>query len=1378
MEVKRMISSRGYKKMSYKIKRVLKKSLRAGIYGIVSLQLCCISPYYIPFASAQVAPPPNGEGGGNNEPQPPQDPISNFFDQIQRHHPDNNFVDRERIEQINELAAAIDTGNVKEYLDRNARMEGIDHFLLADQRVEAVEYHFDSEKGDYVEAVTGRVHLNDYKTTPVHAVFKSIRVRYDEKNRQLIFEGISEDTVRLRQYVPNLDVISYANDNEMLIILDKNKGLIVVDMFFARAFLGLAPVPFYKVPFVKLAQLTAAARPNSRIETDSLKLEFVGRTVSPPDVVPESIQSIEKNFQGDSLFQAGDFMMSHTDEKGQKHLIMFLKRWELSHFIQLSYDILDIMVRTVAAYLLEGENLNEYGGKINRTFERTGEPGVFLENVMSSLYTKKTLYKFAQVIDSMEQRQKQLGDDMSPRDTMLLAEWREAYNDTSSRLMTMLTQEERETQKVKELTEGARLSTEEIAHLDQELRQKHEKVKLSAEEMADLNRTMWEKKFGSKKKEDKIPLAKRLKRMGAAIKTFKLSTHRVTYGAAGAFTVAGYVGYEQFILLANYVFHFFNNMGYVQNFSVNQFTIIPNWVILGVLIPVLLFLAVGASLPVAEFVDKRNILPDKFSLLNRVYHPRGWLKDFLVKWGDTNISQRFVGLGMKMVAILINPFYKGLAAVIGQPHFFAALQKGLKPGTIIKADSDIGRIIGLTKDTKLGTQGLWNYHAPFQFLRSQKKEEEFKEQRQLQNAAMAKEQLMKTVAWLMANLAVAGREQISTEEVLLWTSTRMRVNEIRDGVNTEELRIEATWVMENLLREMEKINNIDISQELSELSLEQVLHYYEKAKELVEEVRGHTDFRKKVRKILNTGLIYEVRRRLTGEYIANFNKDYIDVLQKVPVELVEQRVIKGAVTDHGLIMGVPSLMTERADPSLENINQLAVSDKGMMRAGEAHAYEVYLNAIMQLFIGGAQMMRIFGNKGQVLDKMNEEQRAIYESMDKYVHKINEHTQKEESYYWKQLKYHFAGGGKPGNWGEIMTKRALPSWIQSLQMGLLLGVGGRMLLTPQSFIHAVAGAVLMRLGADFTFNWPWYSVAGAENQMKGEFAKNQKKMEDLLLKLSGIERGFYTQEGDMRRDYEEALMEMVELYNHKKNKKDKTLRKNKALQIVRQMNPELASYLTNRIQGQEVEFPSRFSENLGEIKQISDNLRTLLTTEPPLPNTMNRWASWMTTATVCALLSNILFVALAMTTFRPENFTMAFFTKLTVSAGFGYWAWYKIFSRGITGHWKARKRFMTGLAAVNFLALPAGLMYFSPELQRGIITPEWGVNSLIEYIIGTNLSYALLHGGYSNIIKPNWSAMKKRENWKKYFYEGILEMKSVVGRGAFYCKEAFRSRFVR
>ena len=1380
MVVKKMTSSREYKKIGYKIKRVLKKSLKVGIYAIVSFQLCYISPYYIPFASAQTAPPPNGEGGGNNEPQQPIDSISRFFDQIQQHHPDNNFVDRERIEQVNELAAAVDTGNVKDYLDKNARIEGIDHFLLTDQRIEVVEYHFDSEKNDYVEVVTDRISLNDYKTMPVHVVFKSVRVRYDEKNRQLIFEGISEDAVRLRQYVPNVDAISYANDNEMLIILDKNKGLMVVDMFFARAFLGLAPVPFYKVPFVKLAQLVATAKPNFRIETDSLKLEFVGRTVAPPDVIPESIQSIEKSFQGDSLFRAGDFMMSHTDEKGQKHLIMALKRWELNKFIQLSYDVLDIMVRTVAAYLLEGENLNEYGEKINRTSERTGEPGVFFENVLSSLHTKKTLHKFAQIIDDMDKRQKQLGGDMPPRDTMLLEEWREAYNDTSSKLMTMLTQEEREAQKVKELTEGVRLSTGEIAYLDQEVREKHESVKLSAEEMADLNKKMWEKKFGSKKEEDKIAFGKRLKRMGAALKTFKLSTHKVTYGAIGAGAVAGYVGYEQFILLSNYMFHIINNMGYVQNFSANQFTITPNWIIFGLAFPIVIFLCSMVSVPIAEFVDKRNILPDKFSIFGKgkVYHPKGWLKDFLKKWGDTNSSQRFIGLGMKMVAVLINPVFKWIAAAIGQPHFFAALQKGLKPGMVVKADSDLGRIVGLTKDTKLGTQGLWNYHAPFNFLRSQKKEEEFKKQRQLQNAAMSKERLMKTVAWLMANLAVAGREQVSPEEVLLWTSTRMRLNEMREGVNTEELRVEAAWVMESLFKEMREINNIDISQELSELSLEQVLRYYEKAKSLVEEVRGHTDFRKKVRKILNTGLIYEVRRKLSGEYIANINQDFIELLQKVPSDFAEKRVTKGFWGDHALLITIPTLMTDRAEPLLENINQLAVSDKGIMRAGEAHEFEVYLNIVMHLLISGSAMMRVFGDKGKMLDAMNGEQRVTYESIDKFIHKIAEHTQSEGNYYWEQLKYHFAGGGKPGNWGEMMVKGSLQTWIKSIQMGLLLSIAGRWFFTPQGITHAVLGTIMFRLGADFTFNWPWYSVAGAEDQMNGKFAENQKKMENILLKLSNVERGLYAQEEDVRRAYEEVLVEMVELYNHKGDKKDKILQKNRALQTVQQVNPELASYLTSKVQGQEMESFSNFSENSEERKRISNHLRMLLTTASPLPNAMNKWASWLTTITVCALLSNILFVALAMTSFKPENFTMAFFTKLTLAAGFGYWAWYKMFSRGITGHWKARKRFMTGLAAVNFLALPAGLMYFSPELQRGIITPEWGLNSLIEYIIGANLSYALLHGGYSNIIKPNWQAMKKMENWKKYFYEGILEMKTFAGRGVFYCKEAFRSKFVR
>ena len=105
-------------------------------------------------------------------------------------------------------------------------------------------------------------------------------------------------------------------------------------------------------------------------------------------------------------------------------------------------------------------------------------------------------------------------------------------------------------------------------------------------------------------------------------------------------------------------------------------------------------------MPSAKLLQK--ILPKNLPVAGQVYHPKGWVGDFINKWGKTTVFQKTLGLGMKFVAYSIYPFWNYIASLVGQPHFFSAIQKGINPFEKVDPKSDIGEMANLKQPIRFG----------------------------------------------------------------------------------------------------------------------------------------------------------------------------------------------------------------------------------------------------------------------------------------------------------------------------------------------------------------------------------------------------------------------------------------------------------------------------------------------------------------------------------------------------------------------------------------------------------------------------------------------------------------------------------------------------
>ena len=1164
----------------------------------------------------------------------PASPIQALLEKLKKNIDIDNPEVLRTQQEIIDLATAIEQGTETEYLKQNPQVkEKRDHFLLADQKAEIIEYHVDEEKGEVVEKVEHVVNLNNYTSRSVYTVFKNVHVKYNNESKMLTFEGITGDTVQLRQHVPNMDIIDYVNDGEVLSILDKKRGLILVDMFFARSYLGLAPVPFVQViPVDKM-------NPELFSGSQKVSIEFINRVVRPPDVVPEYIDNIAENFKSDRLFTAGDLMISYQDQNGKKVMAQFLKRTEIVGWVKLNYEVLDIMTKVVAPHLMQAEDLNTFEKEINDIKEK--DPNTMLDRIMSALFTKQALQKFQQAADGVKLRMEQL-DNLPERDIMSFNEWQESFQRVSSELME------------KDSSQEGPLSTEQIAKYYQA---KEEQAKRAMEKQKDIRATA----------------LKIMANIVSSAKTGKdfVAKHQVSSAVVGTGALVGFVFPEAYISLVNVIFPMFHNLIYSGSFSSYKMTTLPHLLAMVALFPGLIIALSAVSIPFAKGMQK--ILPKDVSLAGQVYHPKGWTGDFINKWGNTTVSQKIVGLGMKFVAYTIYPVWNYFAYWVGQPHFFSAIQKGLNPLKKVTPQSDIGEIAKLTKPVRFGINSPhWRHNGAFN------------RQSQLQNAAQAKNERIQSIAWLMASLAVAGKEGVSPEQIIIYGTSSVNLKDLETVHNDMKLKMEMLWVMRHLKKEIQALGEMDIRKELSELEPRMIIDYYEKAKELAKEARAHSDFRKKSREFFNTGFVNTVRHRLSAPSVFGANKPQHEMLKNVPTDFVTNRVSTEFLTDHLLVTLLPLITTDRSNFNMNYLEQLAVNDGIFSWSSKPHLNDIWLNVIIHFFIAGGQLTMTYTEKTNTIQKAQTEHRPFYEPIERHTDAIRPRAQSEVAYFGRQFSY-LGSGGKQDNLGDVMW-RMYVSRLRSIQMTMSLAVGLRFLLGGQPPMDAVFGFLLFHLAGQWMFAWPWDIIQGGARVNGRTLSENQKRMDELKLKLSRVARGTQKDIVEIRKEYESALNEVLKLYDKK------GLRKYILESGIRDSNRLLFNFLHR---GYDVHWgqkgnitrmvdvhghPANSSwtegvekwhipENVEMMRATSSALMKVLAEHPPLPNRHNQVGNFVMTGLFGALLTSYLAIFLMVMTFSGEYLNLK---TIGMWAGINYSLYllfYLAYKKGLKDHLK-------------------------------------------------------------------------------------------------------------
>ena len=703
----------------------------------------------------------------------------------------------------------------------------------------------------------------------------------------------------------------------------------------------------------------------------------------------------------------------------------------------------------------------------------------------------------------------------------------------------------------------------------------------------------------------------------------------------------------------------------------------------------------------------KNIFPEDLSIAGKVYHPKGQMMDILDKWEKTTPVQRLVGVGMKLIAHTIYPVWRRAAQAVGQPHFFTALEKGLNPRRIIQPDSDIGQVAGITKPTRFGTQGV----TP-QWRQS----EDFNQMRKLQNAAVAKQEKMESLAWLMASMAVAEKTDVGPMEILTYGVTS-QLEGVERVHNDTALQLDMLWVMKHLLKEIQALDELDIRKALVELDPEKVVRYYERAKQLAEEVNSHSDFKKKVRELWHNNFYLNVVKELNFRNFASFNKERYELLMDIPTMFVAGRFKKEFWIDHGWVVLFPIIVTERADFISKYMAQLSIDPRGAFGARGQHFNEIIQNIYVHMFAAGAGRTLVFTDKSTIIGEAQKKISAAYEAMEKHQSPMKPHVQKEGSYYGRQLDYIFRSGGEPGNLGDIWW-RSFVTRMAGFQHSMALFIGTRMMATPYGFFDSLKAYLLFFFAAHWIFNWPWDALAGGDNRNLKFLEKNKEKMESLQLQLSKVVRGIYTQESELKKEYKESVNEIIKLYSSTEEFRKRLLDAG-----IKEVNPELGAYIENTNVAQS-EWPA--SENRETMQLTSEKLKELLVEFPPLPNEKNHLADAIYTFALAGVMTNILFVMLSVWTFSSEHLTWRNIGLWIFLNFFGFWLANLYYKRS----WKEHREFIRNWR--TYMNDRKGEMNEWMEAIKGLKTPE--------------------------------------ESWRSYFYGRVLNLNTSIRNT---CRRAFK-----
>jgi len=1098
---------------------------------------------------------------------------------------------REASRIFTEMGNAVENGKFKEYLESHPDL--VKHFDILSLRDQ--EAHIVNVRSGQVDS---RIGFNTYTHHSYPMIIQSVEVEFLEHEGSqsvLAFKGVivkgDKNKKRKQQIgvihyfkgIEEKDIIDWNYDKEILALLHKKKGLILYHVVLAKVLLGEAPIPSITIPVN-----------SDLLKQSNLKLEFIDRSIKPPEQSSESLEYVSFSTEGEPLYSAGDLLISHTDNQGAKKInYIFSRKNDLYKDLFRHYVILDFLLQMTTIQIQDMKDAQDLS--LNMFYLK--EDSVF--SVLSAVLGKEPLL-FLKKLSSHIKGAKDFLLYPGDKDLFSQSEWIQDY--------------ERLIQNVKDnvwkslnRSQGNRISSGDIASA------------LSKDEIREEGKERSLHETFKEWLEKEYPKLFNVYKEKAAVLIFIVATSYAVMHAGSA-----HVG---------------------EDGSYSKHTIY-NIIFFGVGLLSFVYALAHRSIWMLEKLEK--VLP-KGPFKIRV-------NQAIEKWKDQKTKSRLVGVGFKIAAFLIRPFWVRIAQLAGKPHVFSLWNAGLSARQTIDPESEIGRQLHVKNPRRLGGGWMWRSSTA-----------EYRNQEELIDAAIERDKKIRSLSRIISYYALSG-EHFAPSSLLSGLALLSRKDRIKEIHADKNIVDDFIWVSEQLSDVISKSDRIDVSRPVFELDKDVLNKYYNTALNLVEQSKDRSVLSRKVYSLYDF-FSKQVRNALS------WNIEKAEILSRhTPSSDVAELFSTQLIMDHLTVVTIPlTPLTPRGEYFAGNVHALGVENRpGYFFASPPHFHEGVLNVGLHTVQSARNQLQQLSVQEALLNVFKEVS-VLYEPLEKHRNKTK-NPQRLGSYLGDFLKYPFSSWGlryEQGTNSEERLDVGERLWnLQKLgyrffQVSFFMMVTSRLLFTESSISDAILGSLYFIVGAFIYFGWPqvWMTIQDLAYSKKHKETKN--KIDRIKLVAHKIENNLYTSESQMMKEYKIALEEFKGLYFSSKK-----VSKNLSLDS---LNSVLRSFVGHHdLPEEQLKNLQTYMEQSSSLDKI-ENLRQVihLLSSSSLPTEMSKAGQTITSALTLGLFSNLAFVYLSVDSFDPQQ--ASFLKALSIFAGtaLGMWGLSKLTSRTLSD------RFNTG-----------------------------------------------------------------------------------------------------
>lgn len=498
----------------------------------------------------------------------------------------------------------------------------------------------------------------------------------------------------------------------------------------------------------------------------------------------------------------------------------------------------------------------------------------------------------------------------------------------------------------------------------------------------------------------------------------------------------------------------------------------------------------------------------KSSLYLSAFVPLLWASGLIsskVRGVPWSAAKSIAAGGMRIYGELMLPFYHRLAKLARQPNFIKSLQNGISPLTLVRADSDLGRAVGLQSDTRVGVNNP--------FLTGQAHQDNVTVKAKALSKLAEEERRKRALAWTLALLVASEQSELdpATLGALMQNDQAQLAQEQMEKLASDPA-FQKKWanIAEELQHNLLKMQSGKMNEDLSTLSTDDLEAYYRLARETATAIEARKGMTKLLAQARNKWR--KIKSNL-GPNLANFGLAEYDFLKSAePSNFVVSQFWKQFVIDYLLSVGQVAVIGDRAN--LHDPQALAAQEGEFLATSPGHRFDM----IDQVRIYGinlpARMALVYQRVKPVTDG----------SYDPIENTSLTGVERADSLINGMRRWIMgASNVVDADYGGIWL-RSLSRSIKTIQANLVMALAGRVLFANQPLGEAIPAFAFGMVWGMWAFGWMWEPI-NRGTQMYEEHI--EEKREKLTNAKTTLGRGLRTGDSATILEGARALVQLYE-----------------------------------------------------------------------------------------------------------------------------------------------------------------------------------------------------------------------------------------------------------